>query len=159
MKQRFLYKILIQAAFFFHFVELTSLLILTYISSNEIFILHMISFVTFLASSTIYMILTIASYYLHINDIPASHYSESRELNSKKYKIKVFIFYLGSFLMSLFFYIRHNQYCEPYIYSFFSLFEYLTVLANILYHSIIFYDLNLFNRQLKISLIEFNKDD
>ena len=35
------------------------------------------------------------------------------------------IFYVGSFLISLCFYIRHNLYCEPYVYSLFSFFEYL----------------------------------
>ena len=72
---------------------------------------------------------------------------------------RMFTFYVSSFLISLCFYIRHNLYCEPYVYSLFSFFEYLTVLANIGYHSIIFYDLSLFTNDFRISFLELNKID
>lgn len=162
VKYKSLYRFLTKTALVFHFIELTALLLLTYISSTEIFVLHKLSFVLFLASSTIYMILIITSYYcLHKPDETYANHSQaiSRELKSKKYKINVLTIYLCSFLFSLYFYVRHNLYCEPYVYSFFSLFEYVTVLANIGFHSIIFYDLNLLNSQFKISLIESNKND
>ena len=145
------YKMILKIGFLFHFIELTSLLILTYISSIEIFVVHMLSFVLFLISSTIYMLITLATHYWpnDSNNI-SSNINEFRENRSKNFKLKILIFYLSSFMLSLYFYIRHNRYCEPYVYSFFSLCEYLTVLANIAYHAVIFYDLNLFGIQYKI---------
>ncbi|CAF0826916.1 unnamed protein product [Brachionus calyciflorus] len=152
MRKPTIYLYLIKLGFLFHIIELTSLLILTYVSSVEIFFIHMISFVIFLITSSFYMILTIWTYYLQRDD--QSKEMSIREKYSKKLKLWTFLFYLTCFMMSLYFYIRHNTYCEPYIYSLFSLMEYLTVLANIFYHSIIIYDLNLNNNTFKISLIE-----
>ena len=34
----------------------------------------------------------------------------------------------------LYFYFRHNSYCEPYIYSYFCLCEYAVIVLNMLYH-------------------------
>lgn len=161
LKNEFSYKILINISFVFHFIELTALLLLTYVSSTEIFLIHMLSFIIFIFSSTVYMALTIFSYSWlqsqeHLGlDASVTH----REAKSKRYKIRMLIFYVVSFLISLFFYIRHNLYCEPYVYSLFSFFEYLTVLANIGFHSIIFYDLNLFSNDFRISFLEWNKKD
>lgn len=160
-KQQKIYKILIIMGFIFHFIELTALLLLTYIGSIEFFFLHMISFILFLISSTLYMIFTLWSYYW-IDSIKIDLFalnSTNRDLKSFKYKIRIFIFYIFSFLFSFYFYIRHNSLCEPYVYSIFAFFEYLTVLANIIYHSLIFYDLQLFDSNFKISFIEFNKND
>ncbi len=144
----------------FHFIELTSLLVLTYVSSVEIFLVHKIGFILFLASSSFYMILTILTYYwprLGTYDKTECSLTFKEQL-SKKYKLRVFLFYCISFLTSLYFYIRHNTYCEPLIYSYFSFFEYLTVLANIIYHTIIFFDLNLFDESYKITLIELKNE-
>lgn len=143
------YNFLIKLAFIFHIIELTSLLVLTYVSSVEIFSVHMMSFVVFLFTSSVYMLLTILTYYLTSNG-----QLSQRDEYSKKLKISIFLFYQSSLLASLYFYIRHNLKCEPYIYSYFSLCEYLTVLANIAYHSMIIYDLKLNNSIFKISLIE-----
>lgn len=219
-KHKSAFVIFIKCAFVFHFIELTSLLMLTYVSSVEIFTVHMISFVLFLISSSLYMMMTIASYHwprlvnmdaygieqqpndhlsnclltsmpsVTVDEINNNNYlqddlnrhkseaesflprkpaypttsplnvdlSRVKEKLSYQYKLKVFSFYLGSFLISLYFYVRHNRYCEPYIYSFFSFCEYLTVLANIGYHMIIFHDLSLFDSGYKITLLELKRE-
>ena len=188
MKSKRLYKWLVKCGFAFHFVELTSLLMLTYVSSIEIYTVHAISFILFLISSSIYMIITIASYHWpqdrlsfgddevdHLNDLNNNQLSSSssnissnrkavyqrlkaKEATSYKYKLRVFLFYISSFLISLYFFIRHNKHCEPYVYSLFSLFEYLTVLANIAYHMTIFFDMSLFDSGYKITLVEHKQE-
>ena len=159
LKNECTYKILIKISFVFHFIELTALLLLTYISSTEIFVIHMLSFIIFIFSSTVYMALTILSYRWLQQPLGLEASVSHREAKSKDYKTRMFTFYVSSFLISLCFYIRHNLYCEPYVYSLFSFFEYLTVLANIGYHSIIFYDLSLFTNDFRISFLELNKID
>jgi hypothetical protein len=158
-KNVFIYSSIVQMAFMFHFIELTSLLLLTYVSSVEYFEIHATSFILFLISSTIYMVLTISTHYLQrrVRFNSAIAKGLDRELKSHSLKSSIFLFYLISILASLYFYIRHNQYCESYVYSMFSLFEYLTVLANIAYHMVIFYDLNLIGNRLKLKSFQSNK--
>ncbi|RNA21308.1 post-GPI attachment to s factor 2 isoform X3, partial [Brachionus plicatilis] len=59
MKNTNFFILIVKIAFMFHNIELTSLLILTYVSSVEIFFIHMISFVMFLISSSLYMMISI----------------------------------------------------------------------------------------------------
>lgn len=145
------FRMFIKLAFGFHIVELTSLLLLTYVSSVEIFFIHMCSFVAFIVFSTLYMISTIFVYSWPREPHCALNAREQQSLRLKK---RTFAVYMLSFLLSLYFYIRHNRFCEPYVYSFFSFFEYLTVLTNIFYHSLIIFDLNLNANEKKIVLLE-----
>lgn len=134
---------LIRLALLLHLIELTALLTLTFVSSTEIFVVHAASFCVFIAASSAYMIITLAVHW------PLKHRRRSLDL-----KLKVFSFYALSFVASLYFYVRHNSYCEPYIYSLFSLCEYFTILGNIAYHSLIIYDLNLDLNPRRIVLID-----
>jgi hypothetical protein len=84
-------------------------------------------------------------------------FREANETHCQRLKMSIFIFYLISIIGSLYFYTRHNEFCEPYVYSLFSLCEYLTVLANIAYHMVIFYDFNLFDNRFKLTFLHFNK--
>jgi hypothetical protein len=158
-KNSFLYLRVVQMAFLSHFIELTCLLLLTYVSSVEYFELHAASFIIFLISSTIYMILIISTHYLqrHVPLISENDENRDKERQSQRLKMSIFIFYLISIIGSLYFYTRHNEYCEPYVYSLFSLCEYLTVLANIAYHMVIFYDFNLFDNRFRLSFLHLNK--
>ena len=47
---------------------------------------------------------------------------------------------LGAVCLMLYFYWRHNEYCEPYVYSFFCVCEYVIVLSNIAFHGTAYYD-------------------
>ena len=42
--------------------------------------------------------------------------------------------------LALYFYWRHNEYCEPFVYSFFAMSEYSIVLCNMIYHGLAGYD-------------------
>lgn len=152
MKNAKLYFLIIKCAFILHNIELTSLLVLTYVSSVEIFFIHMISFVLFLLTSSLYMLICIGTFYWPREK--AFIYLSNQEQKSLRLKLRTFSVYLSCFLFSLYFYIRHNTYCEPFVYSIFSLMEYLTVLANIFYHSIIIHDLNLTRNNFKLTLLE-----
>ncbi|CAB3982446.1 post-GPI attachment to s factor 2-like isoform X1 [Paramuricea clavata] len=59
----------------------------------------------------------------------------NEEEQSFKRKIYLMITNYSSFALAVYFYFRHNWYCEPGIYSYFSLCEYVTVVTNIWFHS------------------------
>jgi post-GPI attachment to proteins factor 2 len=156
IKYSHLYSAFIYIAFGFHFVELLGLVGLSVITSDDNFEIHSSCFIIFLLSSIFYMILTILSYMwprhsivdLNNNQIKSSgnfHQKlTQREIYSRNLKISTFSIFFLSLLLSLYFYIRHNTHCEAYIYTLFSFFEYLTILSNIFYHSIVVYDLKLY---------------
>ncbi len=171
VKHTHLYTILIRLAFLSHLIELTSLLLLSYVSSVEIFSVHKISFVVFVASSLLYMLLTVLTHFWPIQKkhenvyglILSDRNSQTRRnsfladqvnFKSRQLKLALLISYIFFLLAALYFYIRHNLQCEPNIYSIFALFEYLMVLTNIAYHSMIFYDMNLFKKGYNISMFE-----
>lgn len=128
-----------------HLIELTALIMLSFVSSVEKFLVHMLSFVVFIASSSLYMIVTIALHW------PLKGPREQRAL---QLRLRLFGVYALAFLASLYFYIRHNAYCEPYVYSLFSLCEYVTILGNIAYHCMVIYDLDLKSNPRKLVLID-----
>jgi hypothetical protein len=146
------YSVFIKLAMLIHIFELNSLLTLTYISSLEIPALHALSFISFLANSTVYMTLTIATYYWP-RESPFVGLSK-REQVSKRAKMLTFLFYIITSAGSGYFFYRHNRYCEPYVYSLFSLCEYLTVFGNIYYHSRVIYDLDLNGQNYKLAMLE-----
>lgn len=132
-------------AFIFHFIELTSLILLSLITSKEYHAGHVFSFIMFLISSTLYMLIT-------------TFILTDKDSQSKKIKKNILFVYLISLIISFYFYSRHNLYCEPYVFSLFSLFEYLTVLSNIAYHAVLWIDLKLSNNNSNIVLIN-SKDN
>ncbi len=168
VKYTYLYQVLIRVAFLFHSIELTSLLLLTYVSSVEIFSIHKLSFVTFVASSLLYMLLTVITHFWPLKKRNEHSYNlisvdsnndqarigavlpDQANLRSRQLKLSIITVYICCLLAALYFYIRHNLQCEPYVYSMFALFEYLTVLANIAYHTVIFYDIDLLRKGYKI---------
>ena len=56
------------------------------------------------------------------------------------YKKILLIINFSCILASLYCYWRHNTYCEPGMYSTFSMFEYTVVLTNMAFHATSYYD-------------------
>ncbi|CAF4539817.1 unnamed protein product [Rotaria socialis] len=119
----------------FHFLELTFLLLLTYVSSREIKWIHEYSFISFMICSLAHMLLTVSTDYLwpRIMHIPLNE--QEKSVRSKR--LTWFTLNIVSISISFYFYYRHVTFCEPYIYSMFCLFEYIIVITNIAYHSVI----------------------
>jgi len=111
-------------------IENIALFLLTFINSAYNYAIHEKCFMTFMITSELYMALTC---YLMKKKrmIPPSNV-ESRSL---RYKIQLIVINMTSFAAAGYFFIRHNRYCEPYIYSAFAFFEYIVVLTNMAFHS------------------------
>ncbi|CAF2621965.1 unnamed protein product [Rotaria sp. Silwood2] len=118
-----------------HALELTFLLLLTYISSNEIKWIHECSFVGFMICSLVHMLLTVLIDYFWPRTINCR--VSDQEIMVRTKRLQWFIINIGSFFISLYFYFRHNEHCEPNMYSMYCLFEYFVVLTNIAYHAVI----------------------
>lgn len=110
-------------------VEVSSLLGLALFGSNENYSVHSKCFGTFLISSLSYMFLV--SY--------TNLYSWCR----RTVRVKTLIAWLNLFMVmsASYFFFRHNNYCEPYVYTLFAMSEYIIVLSNIYFHSLAYYDL------------------
>lgn len=140
---------LARLALLLHLIELTALIMLSFVSSVEIFLVHMLSFCVFIAASSGYMLVTILIHW---------PLKRPREVRACQLRLRIFGVYALAFLGSLYFYIRHNAYCEPYVYSLFSLCEYVTIMGNIAYHCMIIYDLDLRMNPRRVLLVDSNLD-
>jgi len=118
-----------------HFLELTFLLLLTYISSNEKKWLHESGFFGFIICSLIHMLTTILIDFYWPRTKSDCVSEKDKYFRSKRFRW--FICNIVCLFCSLCFFVRHNQYCEPYVYTMFCFFEYFVILTNIAYHSII----------------------
>lgn len=83
------------------------------------------------------------------NYITSDHYKEkgSKSSNHKGLsetmiaKKRIAIINFTAIVMALYLYDRHNRYCEPGVYSMFSLLEYVVITANVVFHLQAYYDL------------------
>lgn len=127
---------LVSFNFGLNIAENLSLLGLSFVPSSDVFELHEAFFITFMGTSMISMVLTVFYLYPHCG-FQARSGDERRSIAYKKTLVKTS---LGAAVLALYFYWRHNEYCEPYVYSFFGLFEYVIVLCNIGYHGMVSLD-------------------
>ncbi|XP_054160755.1 post-GPI attachment to proteins factor 2-like [Oppia nitens] len=104
--------------------EITALLGLTYVSSTENFSFHSKAFVTFLLTAFMGMVLHLIKY------------------KRSKFKKYMTILNVSAALLAVYFYLRHNNYCETGVYTLFAICEYLVVLSNMLFHFQAYYDFN-----------------
>lgn len=116
--------------------ELLALLGLTIVSSLEDFDIHKVCFTVFGATSFIYICIT--NYLFRFTDYAPQNRLEASSLY---YKRSILYLYFTAGLFMSFFYYRHNEYCEPYVYSWFCMCEYTLVLSNMAYHMTAYYDL------------------
>ncbi|KAM4047662.1 LOW QUALITY PROTEIN: post-GPI attachment to proteins factor 2 [Anomaloglossus baeobatrachus] len=130
--------------------EILCLLLLTYVSSKENHGIHQLAFILFMVFSLGYMMVTIRIWRL------SRKYSVSAEEHrSYKWKLRLFIFNVTAFLISLMFYYRHNAHCEAGVYSVFAFFEYLVVLSNMGFHMTAWWDFG--SQELLVCSLEEEK--
>ncbi|XP_053703747.1 post-GPI attachment to proteins factor 2 isoform X1 [Synchiropus splendidus] len=116
-------------------VENSGLLLLTYVSSTETYVVHKNGFIAFIASSLLHMLGTCRLWQViqrfHIN---------SEEVTSYRWKVRLFIFNVACCLAAAYFFRRHNKFCEGGFYTLFALCEYLVVFSNMAFHMTAFWD-------------------
>lgn len=97
--------------------------------------MHKMSFIGFLACAMAYMMLSTWLFDYSGRRRTVSH-------GEKSFQYKVFCCGASTLalLLALYFFYRHNTYCEPGVYTFFALSEYAVVVFNILFHSTLHYD-------------------
>jgi len=115
--------------------EVFSLLLLSVVPSVEDFTLHKLCFGSFLFFSAFFISSSVYLFSFH-RISPGSHL-DRQSLYYKKMLLATNFF---SILVAIYCYWRHNTYCEPGIYSIFSVFEYTVVLSNMAFHFTSYYD-------------------
>lgn len=110
-------------------VENGALMTLTYISSTDNFAVHEYSFIVFMVCAMLYMFLSCILFWLTANK-PMS----AEDCTLFRRKIFIMVFNYCAFGLAVYFFFRHNSYCEPGVYTLFALAEYCTIVSNIAFH-------------------------
>ncbi|XP_015903821.1 post-GPI attachment to proteins factor 2-like [Parasteatoda tepidariorum] len=121
--------------FLLQFTEVSSLLGLTFVSSSENFHIHELCFITFMISALSNMLLL---YFAMKRGV--KHRLTLLERTSLKYKTIFGLTNVTAFLLAVYFYFRHNWYCEATVYTYFAFFEYIVVFSNMAYHMTAYWD-------------------
>lgn len=137
------YRIHVEVASVCNVLEVLSLLMLSFAPSREDFKMHKNSFACFLTASSVYMLLTF--WLFNFKWIRERTEAEKHGQYLKKLLVKANVICI---LVALYLYYRHNKYCEPGMYSIFSIFEYGVVLTNMGYHWTSYYDF--YDRMLQV---------
>lgn len=115
--------------------ENMALVFLSFVSSRENYDVHKISFIVFMVCSELYMALTC----LLLRD-NKNRLTNSLERLAYLKKKQLMAANITCFIVALYFFYRHNKYCEPGMYSVFAFMEYLVVLTNMGFHMTAYYD-------------------
>ncbi|KAK2184768.1 hypothetical protein NP493_253g01002 [Ridgeia piscesae] len=130
------YSLLANFACLLNITELSALVVLTFISSSENYSIHEASFVVFMVTSEVYMLCSCILYkWSHMNRL-----FSPLERKSFRLKLSLMVFNVTCFLLAIYFFFRHNSYCESGVYTVFAFLEYMVVLSNMAFHSTIMYD-------------------
>lgn len=129
-----LYQFLCQLCAVLEMTENLALIGLTCVSSRELYEIHEMFFITFQASSMLYMMCMCLLFRMATNLGPAPTQGERHILHKK---LALFFTNLVAFISAMYFFFRHNWYCEPGVYSFFACCEYLVVITNIMFHIVV----------------------
>ncbi|KAL6098231.1 pgap2 [Pungitius sinensis] len=122
-------------ALFCSLAENTGLMLLTYVASTESYSVHQNAFIVFIVCSLLHMLVT-----CRLWQVIRRHYVNPEEIASFRWKLRLFLFNVSCCLIAGYFFRRHNEYCEPGVYTLFALFEYLVVFSNMAFHMTAFWD-------------------
>ncbi|KAH7731807.1 post-GPI attachment to protein factor 2 [Aphelenchoides avenae] len=115
--------------------EVLFLLLLTSISSIEDYFLHKMCFIGFIVCGLSYMMFS-----TWLFDYSGRRRTTTLCERSFQYKVLCCVGLSVSLVCAMYFFYRHNAYCEPGVYTLFALCEYAVIVMNILFHSTIYYD-------------------
>ena len=107
---------------------------MAHFSSRDL-ILHKCKIYLFLVVSAIHMLLTFFLLTFKFSQPRSLHEEKGQSLRKRMVQANC-----GCVLIAMYLYYRHNRYCEPGMYSIFSIFEYGVVLTNMGYHWTSYYD-------------------
>ncbi|XP_041460273.1 post-GPI attachment to proteins factor 2-like isoform X2 [Lytechinus variegatus] len=125
------YQWLCKLCFFLELTENLGLIGLTCVSSVENHKAHEYFFIVFQTCALLYMMILCMIHRLAITQGPVP---TSQEYKTFMRKFTLFITNLVAFISALYFFYRHNRYCEPGVYTIFAFLEYVVVMSNILFH-------------------------
>ncbi|KAK7097376.1 post-GPI attachment to proteins factor 2-like isoform X2 [Littorina saxatilis] len=148
-----LYKAVAAVNSLLHLIEVLSLVFLSMISSSENGKMHEFLFISFMVTALTYMLLTIIL--MRWGRCGHGRIPSLQEATSLRYKTILFLFNLSVFAVAVYFFYRHNAYCEPGVYTAFAFFEYLTVVSNIGFHSLIIMDFH----NTGVLMVDLNSQD
>lgn len=117
------------AASILHLVENGALITLTYISSTDNFDVHEGSFIVFMVSAMLFML-----QWCILFRLTATQPMTTEEYTLLRRNLCTMSINCCSFALAVYFYFRHNWYCELGVYTLFALCEYFTVVSNIAFH-------------------------
>uniref|UniRef100_A0A2M4BWM9 Putative fgf receptor activating protein n=1 Tax=Anopheles marajoara TaxID=58244 RepID=A0A2M4BWM9_9DIPT len=117
-------------------VELSSLVGLSLWTSSSSYDVHKCCFIAFIVCSIVYMWLIVCTKPFKRSDEMLT----LAERRSFRYKRRLMWVNMLSILLAVYFFLRHNWYCEPYVYSLFALSEYVFVYSNIGFHMTAYWD-------------------
>jgi hypothetical protein len=101
---------------------------LTMISSTDDTMIHSLAFSGFMICAHLHFITCLLT-----NKRARSPFTED-EKRWYRARIVFALIHTATFMLAIYLYIRHNSYCEPYIYSIFALCEYIVVAMNVCFH-------------------------
>jgi hypothetical protein len=140
-----------------YYLEQIALFGISWISSRDYYRLHQHAFILFASSSHLFMIAMVLLDYLLNRHRAALLASTPKELLAacrarwthfdRFFRIKLLLLILSfsGYALAGLLYRRHRLFCEPYVYSYFALTEFIVVFINIAFHCVIafeFPDLN-----------------
>lgn len=123
-------------ACFLNIFENFALLGLSLWTSAHSYKLHKICFLVFIATSETYMFVS----YLLTDENKRTRRLNIEERSARQLKFYLFVINLIAFVFGGYFFSRHNDYCEPGVYTLFAFFEYTVVLINMGYHMTAYYE-------------------
>lgn len=121
----------------FNVVENLALVGLSLWTSIDDYEIHKTCFITFIATSECYMCMT---YFLNKNGLRSTGKLSRTQETSLTLKRNLFVINVVSFFCAGYCFVRHNDRCEPGVYTLFALFEYIVVLTNMGFHLTSVYD-------------------
>ncbi|KAJ0057688.1 hypothetical protein NL108_011787 [Boleophthalmus pectinirostris] len=110
-------------------IENTGLLWVSYVGSTESYKSHMYGYSAFIGSSLLYMFTTLCLWY-----VIQRRSLHSEGVKSYRWKLRLFLFKLVCCACDFYLFRRHNEFCEPGMYTLFALFQYLVVFSNMAFH-------------------------